>query len=108
VPRRRPCPDCHRPWLRYRVRQPRHGGICREPITSASGSGDVRRLIVAPLDFAFANATFFDDQIGKLVMQAAMPVVLTRANQTTTSLLAHYHLLELIGENRLYPTNRHA
>jgi hypothetical protein len=22
--------------------------------------------------------------------------------------LAHYHLMELIGENRLYPTNRHA
>jgi hypothetical protein len=22
--------------------------------------------------------------------------------------LARYHLLELIGENRLYPTNRHA
>jgi hypothetical protein len=22
--------------------------------------------------------------------------------------LAHYHLLELIGENRRYPTNRHA
>jgi hypothetical protein len=26
----------------------------------------------------------------------------------TTELLRHYHLLELIGENRLYPTNRHA
>ncbi len=35
-------------------------------------------------------------------------VALSRANQTTANLLAHYHLLELIGENRLYPTNRHA
>ncbi|MGB5717729.1 MAG: SulP family inorganic anion transporter [Gammaproteobacteria bacterium] len=35
-------------------------------------------------------------------------VALSRANQTTTNLLVHYHLLELIGEKRLYPTNRHA
>ena len=35
-------------------------------------------------------------------------VALSRANQPTSALLAHYHLLELIGENRLYPTNRHA
>ncbi len=33
---------------------------------------------------------------------------LSRANQQTSSLLAHYHLLELIGKNRFYPTNRHA
>jgi SulP family sulfate permease len=35
-------------------------------------------------------------------------VALSRANQSTSELLAHYHLLELIGNNRLYPTNRHA
>jgi len=35
-------------------------------------------------------------------------VALSRANQPTAALLAHYHLLELIGENRLYPTIRHA
>ena len=35
-------------------------------------------------------------------------VALSRANPSTTALLAHYHLLELIGEKRLYPTNRHA
>jgi MFS superfamily sulfate permease-like transporter len=35
-------------------------------------------------------------------------VALSRANQPTTALLARYHLLNLIGENRLYPTNRHA
>ena len=35
-------------------------------------------------------------------------VAVSRANQSTAALLAHYHLLELIGENRLYPTNRHA
>jgi hypothetical protein len=32
----------------------------------------------------------------------------SRANQPTSALLAHYHLMELIGEKRLYPTNRHA
>ena len=91
----------------------------------------------------FANATFFEEEVEKLVTQAATPVkwfvldaeamndmdttgeetlhqVLTwlakrgvtvavsRANQSTTALLSRYHLLELIGENRLYPTNRHA
>jgi len=35
-------------------------------------------------------------------------VALSRANQPTHALLSHYHLLELIGKNRLYPTNRHA
>ena len=34
-------------------------------------------------------------------------VALSRANQSTTALLSRYHLLELIGKNRLYPTNRH-
>ncbi len=91
----------------------------------------------------FANATLFEEEVEKLVTQAATPVkwfvldaeamvdidttgletlhqVLTmlskrgvtvavsRANQSTAALLANYHLMHLIGENRLYPTNRHA
>ena len=91
----------------------------------------------------FANATLFEEEVEKMVTQAASPVkwfvldaeamvdidttgeealhqVLTwlakrgvtvavsRANQSTAALLRHYHLLKLIGENRLYPTNRHA
>ena len=91
----------------------------------------------------FANANFFEEEVEKLVTQAASPikwfvldaeamndmdttgeetlhqvmswlakrgvtVAVSRANPSTTSLLRHYHLLELIGENRLYPTNRHA
>jgi sulfate permease, SulP family len=35
-------------------------------------------------------------------------VALSRTNQPTAVLLARYHLLEVIGKNRLYPTNRHA
>ena len=35
-------------------------------------------------------------------------VAISRANEPTAALLAQYHLLDLIGENRLYPTNRHA
>jgi high affinity sulfate transporter 1 len=35
-------------------------------------------------------------------------VAISRANEPTAALLAHYDLLDLIGENRLYPTNRHA
>jgi len=91
----------------------------------------------------FANAVFFEEEVEKLVTQAATPVkwfvldaeamvdiditgeevlhqvvtwlkghgvtvALSRANQSTTALLAHYNLLELIGKNRLYPSNRHA
>jgi len=91
----------------------------------------------------FANATFFEEEIERLVTQSNVPVkwfvldaeamvdidttgeetlhqVLTlldkqgvtvavsRANRSTTTLFSRYHLLELIGKNRLYPTNRHA
>ncbi len=37
-----------------------------------------------------------------------MTVAISRANEPTAALLARYHLLDLIGKNRLYPTNRHA
>jgi SulP family sulfate permease len=91
----------------------------------------------------FANASFFEEEVEKLITQATEPVkwfvldveaivdvdtsgeevlhqvltglanrgvtvALSRANQATADLLSRYHLLELIGENRLYPTNRHA
>jgi SulP family sulfate permease len=91
----------------------------------------------------FANATSFEEEVKKLVTQAATPikwfvldaqamndidttgaealhqvlawlgnrgvtVALSRANQPTAALLGRYHLLELIGEKRLYPSNRHA
>ena len=35
-------------------------------------------------------------------------IAVSRANPSTTALLKHYHLLELFGANRLYPTNHHA
>lgn len=104
-------------------------------------SGIIIYRFGAPL--YFANATFFEEDVEKLITRAASPVkwfvldaeamvdidtsgeevlgqVLTslakrgvtvavsRANQSTTTLFSRYHLLELIGENRLYPTNRHA
>ena len=104
-------------------------------------SGIIIYRFGAPL--YFANANLFEEEVEKLVTQAATPVkwlvldaeamvdidttgeevlhqvltwlanrgvtvALSRANPSTTALLAHYHLLELIGENRLYPTNRHA
>ncbi len=91
----------------------------------------------------FANAGFFEEEVERLVTQAATPVkwfvldaqamvdidttgeqvlhqvlkwlsrrgvtvAITRANRSTSSLLGQYHLLKSIGENRLYPTNRHA
>jgi SulP family sulfate permease len=47
-------------------------------------------------------------QILTLLTKSGVTVAVSRANQSTAALLAHYHLLELIGEKRLYPTNRHA
>ncbi|MFA6957301.1 MAG: SulP family inorganic anion transporter [Thermoanaerobaculia bacterium] len=91
----------------------------------------------------FANAPLFEEDVEKVISQAASPVkwfvldaeamvdidttgeqslhsvasrlakrgvtfAVSRANEQTRSLLARYHLLHLIGEERLYPTNRHA
>ena len=115
--------------------------VPEEPDQAPDASGMLMYRFGAPL--YFANATVFEEEVEKLVTQAATPVkwfvldaeamvdidtsgeqvlhqVLTwlanrgvtvavsRANQTTTALLARYHLMKLIGENRLYPTNRHA
>jgi MFS superfamily sulfate permease-like transporter len=115
--------------------------IPEEPDQAPEPSGIIIYRFGAPL--YFANAAMFEEEVEKLVTQAAAPVkwfvldaeamvdidttgeevlhqVLTwlanrgvtvavsRANQPTTALLARYHLMKLIGENRLYPTNRHA
>jgi hypothetical protein len=47
-------------------------------------------------------------QVLRWLADRNVTVAVSRANQPTAALLAHYHLLKLIGENRLYPTNRHA
>jgi len=47
-------------------------------------------------------------QVLTWLAKRGVTVAVSRANQSTAALLAHYHLLELIGENRMYPTNRHA
>jgi high affinity sulfate transporter 1 len=111
----------------------------------AGSAPDTSGLIVyrfgAPL--YFANAGLFEEEVEKLLTQAATPVkwlvldaqamvdidtsgaevlhqvlsrsadsgvtvAISRANESTAALLAQYHLLELIGKNRMYPTNRHA
>ncbi len=63
-----------------------------------------------------AEAMFDIDTTGEEVLHQVLTwlakrgvtVAVSHANQSTSALLAQYHLLELIGENRLYPTNRHA
>jgi sulfate permease, SulP family len=47
-------------------------------------------------------------QVLTWLSKRGVTVAVSRANQPTVAWLARYHLLELIGENRLYPTNRHA
>ncbi len=108
---------------------------------SPDTSGIIIYRFGAPL--YFANSSFFEEEVEKLVTQAVEPVkwfvldteamvdidttgeetlhqvmrsltkrditvAVSRANQSTVDLLSRYHLLKLIGENRLYPTNRHA
>jgi MFS superfamily sulfate permease-like transporter len=40
--------------------------------------------------------------------ERGVTVAISRANASMAALLAQYNLLDLIGEDRLYPTNRHA
>jgi len=47
-------------------------------------------------------------QVLTSLAKRGVTIAISRANQSTAALLAHYHLLELIGEKRIYPTNRHA
>jgi len=115
--------------------------VPEEPDQAPDTSGILIYRFGAPL--YFANAALFEEEVEKLVTQAATPVqwfvldaeamvdidttgeqilhqvlmwlanrgvtaAVSRANQPTSALLAHYHLMKLIGEDRLYPTNRHA
>ncbi len=115
--------------------------VSEETDQAPDTSGIIVYRFGAPL--YFANATLFEEEVEKLVTQAATPVkwfvldaqamvdidttgeetlhqvvttltkrgmtvAVTRANPATSALLASYRLLELIGANRLYPTNRHA
>jgi sulfate permease, SulP family len=47
-------------------------------------------------------------QVLKWLASRGVTFALSRANQSTAALLEQYHLLKPIGENRVYPTNRHA
>jgi SulP family sulfate permease len=47
-------------------------------------------------------------QVLSQLADRGVTVAIRRAGNPTAALLAKYHLLDLIGENRLYPTNRHA
>jgi len=47
-------------------------------------------------------------QVLTLLANRGVTFAVARANPQLPPLLQRYHLLELIGENRLYPTNRHA
>lgn len=47
-------------------------------------------------------------QVLRLFADQQVAFAIARANPQLPPLLQRYHLLPLIGENRLYPTNRHA
>ncbi len=47
-------------------------------------------------------------QVASRLARRGVTFAVSRAGKQTQSLLARYHLLDLIGRDRLYPTNRHA
>ena len=47
-------------------------------------------------------------QVLELMAHRGVTFALSRANANLPPLLERYHLLDVIGKNRLYPTNRHA
>ena len=61
----------------------------------------------AMVDIDMSGAEVLHQVLSRLA-DRGVTVAISRANEPTTALLAQYHLLDLIGENRLYPTNRHA
>jgi MFS superfamily sulfate permease-like transporter len=63
--------------------------------------------VEAIVDIDTSGAEVLHQVLSRLA-DRGVTVVISRANEPTAALLAQYHLLDLIGENRLYPTNRHA
>ena len=61
----------------------------------------------AMVDIDTSGAEVLHQALSRLA-ERGVTVAISRANEPTAALLARYHLLDLIGENRLYPTNRHA
>jgi MFS superfamily sulfate permease-like transporter len=61
----------------------------------------------AMVDIDTSGAEVLNQVLSRLA-DSGVTVVISRANEPTTALLEQYRLLDLIGENRLYPTNRHA
>lgn len=47
-------------------------------------------------------------QVASRLAKCGVTFAVSRASQQTRALLDQYHLMHLIGERRLYPTNRHA
>jgi len=63
--------------------------------------------VEAMVDIDTSGAEVLHQVLSRLA-DRGVTVAISRANEPTAALLAQYHLLDLIGENRLYPTNRHA
>lgn len=61
----------------------------------------------AMVDIDTSGAEIFH-QVMTWLADRDIVIALSRANQPTVDTLRKYDLLDLIGENRLYPTNRHA
>ena len=63
--------------------------------------------VEAMVDIDISGAEVLHQALSRLANRG-VTVAISRANEPTTALFARYQLIDLIGENRLYPTNRHA
>ena len=74
------------------------------------GSAQVRAFVLDAEAIADIDTTGAEvlHQVLTLLAGRGVAFAMARANPQLRPLLQRYHLLPLIGENRLYPTNRHA
>jgi SulP family sulfate permease len=63
--------------------------------------------VEAMVDIDTSGAEVLHQALSRLASRG-VTVAISRANEPTAALFARYHLIDLIGENRLYLTNRHA
>jgi SulP family sulfate permease len=76
----------------------------------AQGPAPIRSFVLDAEAMADIDTTGAEvlHQVVALLANRGVTFAVARANPQLPPLLRRYHLLELIGENRLYPTNRHA
>ena len=92
-------------------------GIKVADLPRETAAGITLAAMIIPLNIGFTQVADLPPTAGLyagiiplvlFAMFTSSRQVVASADAPITALMAQYHLLDLIGENRLYPTNRHA